>query len=398
MTSPQAKPAPLPPNGVLLHIGPHKTGTSALQSALATSREALQHQGVLAADPLAQYRGATSLTGWTRGAMEKGEVPPATDWETLDTWVRTHDDDRLIISSEWFDDCTTEMIQTLRDSWGAQRLRVMVTCRSLERVMPSTWQQAVKTGALYSYEDWLRPLLKGPESARGKRGHRFWYRHDDAALVQRWADVVGVDNVVVVIADEREPDLLYRRTEELLAVPRGTITPGPISNRSLTLPEIVAVQAVYRAVGATETEAQRHKWLQRGAVRHLVEARVPPRDEPRLQTPPAARVRMRELGRDIRDRLVQTGVPILGDVSALVSEDPIPAESSSAGPVLIDPQIAALLVEGLFRPAAADVARARAGRKRAASRAQRHKARAAARTQGAAGTGRRWLRRLRITG
>ena len=37
----------LPPQAVLLHIGPHKTGTTAVQSALASARPRLKTAGVL---------------------------------------------------------------------------------------------------------------------------------------------------------------------------------------------------------------------------------------------------------------------------------------------------------------------------------------------------------------
>lgn len=359
MTSSAATRRAMPENGILLHIGPHKTGTSALQSALVASREALQLQGVLAPEPTLLYQGVVALTGTARGSMAPGAAPSLEPWDQLDEWVRSHPDDRLVLSSEWFDDFTPEMIATLRDAWGGHRLTVMVTVRSLERIMPSAWQQTVKTGAQKTYSRWLTPLLKGPQTPPNRRARLFWYRHDHAALVERWGAVVGIDSVVVVVADEREPDQLYRRTEQLLGLPERTITPGPRRNRSLTVPEIAAVRAMYREVLPTDTVHQRHKWLQRGAVFHLVEARVPPKDEPRLRTPAAQVARMRQISQDIADRLIATGVSILGDVSALVPDKPLPDDpelSESVESTQIDPQIAALLVAGLYRSAADAVA------------------------------------------
>lgn len=257
-TLPTISDSALPPQGILLHIGPHKTGTTALQAALVASSEQLAEVGVLVPDSLLLYRGATALTGWTRGDMEPDEEPPVRDWQRLDEWVRQHTEAKLALSSEWFDDCTPDMITTIRDSWGADRLRVLVTIRSLERLLPSTWQQAVKTGAKYSYANFLKPLLAGPHAPPTKRATHFWYRLDDAALVQRWADVVGVDKVVVVIADEREPDRLYRHAEALLGATEGTISPAGISNRSLTMPEIVAVRAMYKEVLPADNARQLH--------------------------------------------------------------------------------------------------------------------------------------------
>ncbi|MFT4108182.1 hypothetical protein [Propionicimonas sp.] len=347
----------LPENGILLHIGPHKTGTTALQSALLGSEEALAQAGVLVPADSLLYRGATALTGFTRGGMEPGEKPLSGDWERLDEWARTSDASRLALSSEWFDDCTTDMVTRIRDSWGQDRVRVMITIRSLERLLPSTWQQAVKTGARYSYPSFLRPLLDGPQAPAGKRAARFWHRHDHAALAARWADVLGPENVVVIVTDERQPANLYSQAEALLGVPEGSITPGETSNRSMTLPEIVAVRAMYRRVLPTDNAYQLHKWLQRGAVQHLVETRVPPRGEPRLRTPAADVLRIREINREIAARLAASGVRIIGDLDALVSDAPVPADPETDQPVLIEPEIATLLVAGLYRAAADNVIR-----------------------------------------
>ena len=54
----------IPEGGRLIHIGPHKTGTTTLQWALHHAREALHEQGVHYAHHRPQaYRPAVALTG-----------------------------------------------------------------------------------------------------------------------------------------------------------------------------------------------------------------------------------------------------------------------------------------------------------------------------------------------
>lgn len=348
--------APIPPNGILLHIGPHKTGTTAIQTALLAVESELAAVGVLVPDDSTVYRGVTALTGARRGDMEPGTVPARDTWAGLDTWVRERPENRLAISSEWFDDCTTEMITMLRESWG-DRIRVLITIRPLEKIFPSTWQQAIKTGAAYSYPEFLKPLLRGPEDPRTDRARRFWHRQDHAALVARWADVVGIENVVVAVPDSHDRGHLYRLTESLLGVTEGILVPSGVTNRSLTVPEITAVRLMYQTVLPVESRQQQHRWLQRGAVLHLVENRKPPKGEARLTTPAAAVARIREINQDVVQRLAASGVSVIGDLNQLVSKAPLPPEDPELESATIDPQIAALLVTGLQRIAAKNVTR-----------------------------------------
>ena len=137
----------LPERGVLLHIGPHKTGTTALQSSFAESSDDLAALGVAVTPSKLQRVGAGAVTQRTLGGMQHGTYPKARVWRQLQKSVRRASDRKVVVSSELFSDATDAQIPAIIDGLGADRVRVLVTVRPLEKLLPSTWQQAIKNGA-----------------------------------------------------------------------------------------------------------------------------------------------------------------------------------------------------------------------------------------------------------
>ena len=83
-------------------------------------------------------------------------------------------------------------------------MQIAVTLRSLGRVMPSMWQQNIQSGAVGELDTWLRQMLERPPD---KPPAPFWTLHRHDELIARWADVVGVDRVTVVVVDDARPRL-----------------------------------------------------------------------------------------------------------------------------------------------------------------------------------------------
>lgn len=339
---------------MLLHIGPHKTGTTALQSAFEASRAALRAAGVVAVPGKLQRMGAGAITQRTLGGMELGTFPNERIWAQLCKRVTRAADRRVLVSSELFSDAKDPMIPEIVDGLGAERVRVLVTVRPLEKLLPSTWQQGVKNGATSTYDRWLRHVLKGPQHDRlAKSATKFWSRHDHARLVERWAAIVGLHRVAVLIVDERHPANLLHDAETLIGLPPDTLQAGPSRNRSLTAEEAEVIRRLYLRVNDDLDRRRSQRWIHRGAVVNLIDSRRPPADEPRLVTPADAVLRAREIGRDVTARLVATGVRIVGDPATLVPDTPV-AEQPIALPTRVDDDVAVELLVGMFRAAEAD--------------------------------------------
>lgn len=349
------RPQPLLPDaGVLLHIGPHETGTSALQSAFAESASDLRAVGVAPAPRKLQRVGAAAITQPTVAGTKAGADPSRRIWDTLCRWVRKAGDQQVLVSSELFSDARDPMIPEIVAGLGGDRVRVLVTVRPLEKLLPSMWQHSVKNGAVTSYEAWLRRVLRGPQDATGSTpAATFWSRHDHATLVLRWAQVVGLDRMAVLIADEGRPEGLLRNAEMLIGLPWHTLRPGSSLERSLTAPEVETVRRLSKRLGRNADKRRKQRWIHRGAVMTLIDRRTPRADEARLLTPPAGVLRARELSRELTGRLVATGVRIVGDPETLVPTGDCPPAPAWAA-TCIDSDIAVEMLAGMFRAAELD--------------------------------------------
>jgi hypothetical protein len=329
-----ASPLRLPERAVLLHIGTFKTGTTATQGALFQARPQLAEHGVLHAGVSRQpMQAVLALRG--RRPLVGNPVPRIEQWQELVDEVTAAADQRVIVSSEHFSDADADIARRAVKELGGPRVHVVVTLRPLVKIMPSQWQQYVRNRATFSYDDWLEGMLRKPPY--NKPTPTFWQRHRHDALVERWASIVGPENVTVIVPDDADREFLLRKFEELVGLPTGLLEAEDSSeNRSMTLGEIELVRQI-------NIEFLSRKWsdtLYRQLVRHgfslyLQTNRVPHADEPRVTPPQWALDKAADIGAAAADKLSTLGVRIVGDISKLgtrVAEEP--HEAARANKVL----------------------------------------------------------------
>jgi hypothetical protein len=345
----------LPPGARLLHIGPHKTGTTSLQSAFHARRREAAAQGVHYAGPNRQpMQAAHAITG-KPSPYADGKTPPRSRWRDLVREVQGAGDKRVVISSEGFADADDDGIRTVIEDLGGERVHVVITLRPLASILPSQWQQYVQGGLTLDYDAWLDAMFNKP---RGTVSPSFWVRHRHDELVRRWAAAAGASNVTVVVADDADRDRQLRLFEQLTGLREGTLVPEmDLSNRSLTLPEIETVRAFNLAYRAEGLGTQLHTKVMRfGAAEHL-KRRTPGADEPRIRTPAWALERAADVAREIVDGIRASGVRVIGDLESLAGPastpgaDAPPAAISDAtwAEVGAEAAVGILLASGLAR-------------------------------------------------
>jgi hypothetical protein len=221
----------LPPGSRLVHIGPHKTGTTAIQAAFDLNRALIAAHGVRYAGSRRQaYRQALALTG-LRG--QRGSVIEVGAWERLVAEVEGYGEDRVVMSSESFSSADATAIERLRHDLGPDRVHVVRMLRRYDTLLPSLWQQRVVAGYGRSWEEYADRILSNP-------GHKFWQRFGFASLTRRFVDVLGPERVTVVVVNEREHDWLLRVMRAMVGLPEDALTHGGSPrdvNRSLTWAE-----------------------------------------------------------------------------------------------------------------------------------------------------------------
>ena len=354
------QPALLLPEGTrLLHIGPPKTGTTTIQGAFHEARERSLAQGVRYAGS-SQHSAVAVLAGIGRPSFKDGEAPPSRRyWNALRKEVRGAREPRVVISSEFFADADADAIPRIVDELGGG-LQVVLTLRPLGRILPSQWQQYVKSGLSLSYEGWLEGILNTPD----KTTPLFWRRHRHHDLAAAWAAVVGPERLTVIVVDDRDHERVLRDFERLTGLRAGTLAAvDDFVNRSMTLPEAEALRAftiAFRAEGFSN--ALLHKVMNFGTADY-VKVRVPSQEEPRVQTPQWALDGIAPVTHEIVDGLRAGGYRIVGDLDALAVEEHSRLAGDRNPDVAIPPEIAArmavgmLVVQGLERsPRAADLA------------------------------------------
>ncbi len=317
----------LPPASRLIHIGPHKTGSTAIQVSLHEARAALAEHGV-------QYGGRERRprkAGWAIGVRGKpagSSRPPMQHWHDLVADVQDAGAQRVCVSNEDFGRAEPEQIRQIVDELGGEEPHVVAVARRLDRYLPSQWQERVKAGNPATYEEWLRTVLDRPgedytwdRSTPGYDRERtnVWYAHDTAALVGRWADVVGPDRITLIVSDDSDRELLPRTFERMLGLPAGLLELYPDrSNRSLSWSEVEFIRSINRLLLDRDVAlATRKRLVSRGLVTDLT-SRPPTGEGPR--TPPmpewAATV-VRDLSDARVAALQDLGVRIVGDPESL---------------------------------------------------------------------------------
>jgi hypothetical protein len=237
-------PGLLPERAVLVHIGPYKTGTTAIQSSLHEHRPELTAAGVTYPGTYhRQMRPSWALLG--RSRVGEADVPGA-EWDEMVAEVRRAPG-RVVISSEDFASARSEHARRLVDDLGPDLVHVLVVARRLDKLLPSAWQERVKSvNETRTYDAWLREVLA--EERSGGAAKVFWHNHDLDGLVRRWREVLPPERVIVLVTDEADRGLQPRTFEHLLGLDTGLLTPGPHANTSLSMERIEFCRQVNLAV------------------------------------------------------------------------------------------------------------------------------------------------------
>ncbi len=176
----------LPERAVLLHIGPHKTGTTALQGAMRQARPKLREHGVVYAGLERQHMFAALAVTGGKGLL--GDPPmEMRHWDRLVRQVNRASGKRVVVSSEFFDgadDETARKVVTELDparvhvaypasaredhAVGLAAVRAQPASAHLRRVARRHAQQA----ALHRADDDV--LEAAPPRCAGRAGLRWW--------------------------------------------------------------------------------------------------------------------------------------------------------------------------------------------------------------------------------
>lgn len=314
----------LPEGARLLHIGPHKTGSTAVQVALFDVRDELAERGVFY--PSGSRRRRRASEQLLSALQEDGSVTGSIRrWEALVREVSAATAVRGCVSDERFGKAPEHVVPRIVADLGGDRAHVVAVARNYETLLPSQWQERVKAGYTESYDDWLRMVFEdGPRAQRD-----VWHAHDTTALIERWVRYVGPDRFTLVVADESDRRHLLRVFESFLGLPDGMLQAEPDrSNRSLNLAEVELIRAMNRAHRDRGATGEDYKRLVQAGTRTTAQL-APEARGPRRPAMPAWALPLVHARSTARvERLRTTPVRVVGDLDRLL---PLPDSGSGDG-------------------------------------------------------------------
>lgn len=212
---------------VVLHVGSMKSGTSYLQSLMMANRELLAERGLLLPGEVwrDQVSGVADVLGRTRVAR----APQEGAWQALvdqiSAWEHTG-----LISMEFLGPVGVKRIERVVSSFPEGSVEVVVTARDLNRQVPAMWQEALKNGRFFTFDEYVEAVRvhDGP-------GKAFWREQTIAAMCRRWSEVVGVENVTLVTVPQPGAPAgeLWRRFAAAIGVDGHDVVEPESANESL---------------------------------------------------------------------------------------------------------------------------------------------------------------------
>lgn len=139
---------------LILHIGPHKTGSTYLQGELLKQRSALANSGILYPDCMLEMWGHTGLAN----AIKINDV---TSYRTELDAINSYNGD-VIISSENFFNMNAEQIEALAALFKAEEVILVAFFRQPTIRLVSLWHEFVKSGMPKSYSEFVIPHITRP--------------------------------------------------------------------------------------------------------------------------------------------------------------------------------------------------------------------------------------------
>jgi hypothetical protein len=315
---------PAPPR-LTLHIGTPKSGTTYLQAILAAGRDELESRGILYPGrrylPQEGFNQQPAIYALGRrhiGWLSEEARENAEHWlPRLSSEVAGHSG-RVLLSAEslafFVHDEIEELLRTLHVT--PEQVHVVITGRDLGRILPSIWQQNVKNGAVQEMEAYLDSV----RDLRERPNIPMWTAFGLPGLVERWAEVVGMERVTLVTAPHGRGTALWERYATACDIPTdlpertGTGTRKD-DNTSLTRGQAELLRAINAQMKAAEWEHARAQKVRGRLLNTWMSADLA--RGTRIVLPPHLRPDVEKWCVEDIARLRDTGVRVVGDLADL---------------------------------------------------------------------------------
>jgi hypothetical protein len=170
---------------IILHIGPHKTGSSYLQRELFNAADVLLNNGVI-------YPKNNWISGgYGHANIIDGNFIREIKIEIDSIILRNPDAKFVVLSSENFDRLTAEQVLDVK-SQLPEDIKIVYYVRRCDKTLYANWQEDIKFGRTESLDNFLLRHLLNPHSSQ-ILNHRI--------VLDKWINVFGSSSLKIIDYD-----------------------------------------------------------------------------------------------------------------------------------------------------------------------------------------------------
>lgn len=227
---------------MFVHVGLPKTGTTYVQTMMATNRQKIADQGLLYPRGLRgrqHFLAVLDFMQWPFGGVTLDEVDGL--WVDLVDKVLAWPG-RSLISHELLSRATSDEVARLVQSFAAREVHAVVGARDLATLVPAVWQERAKNRAVETWSDYREQVALGPDG-----GHPFWRLHDLEHVLAVWRQHIPDERIHVVTVPPPGADshLLFDRFAGLLGLHWSNFTMATKGNNiSIGVTELALLREV----------------------------------------------------------------------------------------------------------------------------------------------------------
>jgi hypothetical protein len=237
----------------VVHIGPHKTGTTYVQETLAALRGRLLERGIYvpsiwnAAPGLPSHMQLAWAIRSGNLTLIQGQVQE----------ILAHRHRYVVISCEALSRLRHEQVAQLRQLLGPSPVQVVYYVRRWPERLPALWQESVKFGQTATFPEFLARQLAGYDTSELR----------DTVMIDRFNTVFGASQVKVVAYShliERNLDIAGHFLASFLGITDIELPAAGRPNRSLPILDtelIRALNTIHVRRGGEKTSALRQWYL-----------------------------------------------------------------------------------------------------------------------------------------
>lgn len=298
---------------MLLHIGAMKTGTTYVQNLLKANRKALKKQGWLVPGGPLVTAGVREVMGLTDAGVKAadGATPK---WDKVCRETETWTGAGSLVSMEFLSYAGPDRARRVIESFGAERVHVVLTVRDAAGALPSQWQSYSRNGGEFSWPEFARALTRAGGKRRSPAVRTFHRTQDIPRMLDVWGALLPASRLTVVtVPGKGSPrDELWNRFCHAAGVDASTTTvdDSAFGNPALGYGSVELLRRI-NAAGLKQVRPSRYRKVVRYVARNHLIALRDSESRPQLDRETAqfaAELNRRTLVA-VRDRAVLIGSP-----------------------------------------------------------------------------------------